>query len=224
MPEKGTQRRAVSSSEAIVRDIIRGLYEGRYVAGQRLVEPNLAEHYGVSRGTVREAVNRLSAQGIVEAQHQRGARIRQPSKSEALNMLLITEVIVGLAARQAAAKIDLPGARDSFEAALAPLMTPQHAPDPLEFARLRSRFYRAMTRIADNRELERILSNLQVHLVRNRLVIDPERRAEAYRRIGAAVLGGDEDGAEAAARAHVRSLIERLDEVFVTPFPFARDG
>lgn len=224
MPETSARPSSGSSSEAIVRDIVRGLYEGRYVAGQRLVEPNLAEHYGVSRGTVREAVNRLAAQGIVEAQHQRGARIKQPSRQEALNMLLITEVIVGLAARQAAAKIDVPGARDSFEAALAPLTTPQHAPAPLEFARLRSRFYRAMTRIAENAELERILSNLQVHLVRNRLVIDPERRAEAYRRIGAAVLAGDEESAERAARAHVRSLIERLDEVFVTPFPFARDG
>lgn len=207
-----------------MRDIVRGLYEGRYVAGQRLVEPSLAEHYGVSRGTVREAVNRLAAQGIVEAQHQRGARIKQPSKQEALNMLLITEVIVGLAARQAAQNITAAGARARFEEALAPLAVPQHAPDPLDFARLRSRFYRAMTRIAENAELERILSTLQVHLVRNRLVIDPDTRAEAYRRIGAAVLAGDGDAAEHAARAHVRSLIERLDEVFVTSFPFARDG
>ena len=207
-----------------MRDIVRGLYEGRYVAGQRLVEPNLADHYGVSRGTVREAINRLAAQGIVESRHQRGARIKQPSKREALNMLLITEVIVGPAARQAAANIDAPGARARFEEALAPLGQPQRTPDPLDFARLRSRFYRAMTRIADNEELERILSNLQVHLVRNRLVIDPEQRAAAYRRIGTEVLAGNPEGAGRAARAHVQSLIARLDQVFVSPFPFTREG
>lgn len=219
MPEKRAPGSA-SSTEAIVRDIIRGLYEGRYVAGQRLVEPNLADCYQVSRGTVREAVNRLIAQGIVETQHQRGARIKQPSKEEARNILSITEVIVGLAARQAAQNIARPGARAEFEKALAPLSTPHLAPDPLEFARMRSRFYRSMARIGDNRELDRILTNLQVHLVRNRLVIDPEVRAGTYRRIGAAIMAGDEEGAERAARAHVRSLIERLDEVFVEAFPF----
>lgn len=45
----------------VVHDILHGLYEGRYVAGQRLVEPDLIECNGVSRPTVREEINRLAA-------------------------------------------------------------------------------------------------------------------------------------------------------------------
>jgi DNA-binding GntR family transcriptional regulator len=50
-----------SPREHIVRDIIGGLYEGRYVPGQRLVEADLTRQYDASRGPVREALNWLSA-------------------------------------------------------------------------------------------------------------------------------------------------------------------
>ena len=59
-------RRSPSSSDLIVRDVVRGLYEGRYVAGQRLAEPDLMRSYGVARSTVREAIKRLVAEGVLE--------------------------------------------------------------------------------------------------------------------------------------------------------------
>lgn len=208
----------VSSSDLIVRDILRGLYEGRYVAGQRLVEPDLVARFAVSRSTVREAIKRLAAQGVVEALHNRGARIRQLSKDEALNILLITEVIVGLAARLAAANIDAEGNRERMERVLAALIEASRAADKYDFMRARNRFHRTMARIGRNPELERLLSNLQVHLVRNRLVMHPDDRERSYRAIGAAILAGDEAAAEASARAHVRRMIDLLDEVYEPPF------
>ena len=48
-----------------MRDVVRGLYEGRYVAGQRLAEPDLMRSYGVARSTVREAIKRLVAEGVL---------------------------------------------------------------------------------------------------------------------------------------------------------------
>jgi DNA-binding GntR family transcriptional regulator len=55
-----------SLREIILRAIIRSLYEGRYDLSQRLIEAELTAAHGVSRGPVREALNRLAAMGIVE--------------------------------------------------------------------------------------------------------------------------------------------------------------
>lgn len=213
----------LSTSDRIVRDILRGLYEGRFVAGQRLVEPDLVARYEVSRSTVREAIKRLAAQGVVEAHHNRGARIRQLSKAEARNILLIVEVIVGLAARLAAANIGAPGARAQIEEALNAVFDASRQSDKYDFVRARNRFHRTMARVSGNPELEQMLSNMQVHLVRNRLVMQPDERERSYRAIGTAILAGDAAGAEGAARAHVRRTIDLLDQLYEPPFMAGRD-
>lgn len=209
---------ALSTSDKIVKHILKGLYEGRYVAGQRLVEPDLVTRYNVSRSTVREAIKRLAAQGVVETHHNRGARIRQLSKDEARNILLITEVIVGLAARLAAEHIGDPENRKLFADVLSELLAANTMADRYEFVRMRNRFHRTMARISKNPELEQVLANMQVHLVRNRLVMQPEERAKSYAAIGAAILAGDGEQAERNARAHVRRMINLLDEVYIPPF------
>jgi len=221
MPQDRRGQRAedgLSSSDRIVKSILKGLYEGRFVAGQRLVEPDLVSQYEVSRSTVREAIKRLAAMGVVEASLNRGARIRQLSKDEARNVLRIIEVIVGLAARLAAENIADPEGRALVEQALADLIAASKQADRYEFVRQRNRFNRTLARVSKNPELEHLLANMQVHLVRNRLVMQPEDRARSYAAIGAAVLAGDAEAAERNARAHVRRVIDMLDEVYVPAF------
>jgi len=208
----------MSSSDRIVKSILKGLYEGRLVAGQRLVEPDLVSQYAVSRSTVREAIKRLAAMGVVEASLNRGARIRQLSKDEARNVLRIIEVIVGLAARLAAENIGNPDARGQVEQALSDLIAASKQADRYEFVRQRNRFNRTLARVSRNPELEQMLANMQVHLVRNRLVMQPEERARSYAAIGDAVLAGDADAAERHARAHVRRVVDMLDDVYVPAF------
>ena len=200
------------ASETVVKDIVMGLYEKRYVPGQRLIEADLVETYGVSRTTVREAVRRLSVQGVVEINHNRGARIRTISKTEARSMLLITEVIVGLAARLAAENIDEPGSRELMRQTLDSIVEPAAATQKYDFIRRRNNFHRTLARVGKSFEIENILSNLQVHLVRNQLVMQPEQRAKNYTKIVNKVLDGDAKGAEAAARKHVQEMIKMLGE------------
>ena len=64
MPDSRSPARLESPRDVVFRDIIRGLYEGRFAPGQRLVEGDLTTLYGVSRGPVREALSRLAAEGI----------------------------------------------------------------------------------------------------------------------------------------------------------------
>ncbi|QQN65447.1 GntR family transcriptional regulator [Bradyrhizobium diazoefficiens] len=202
-----------SASDRIVSDVVAGLYDGRYAPGQRLVEPDLMRRYGVGRSTVREAIKRLSAEGVAAAHPFRGAQIRRLSRREARDILLILELMIGLAARLAASNIRKPGRRRRFNDAYRELIAFAHENECYEMVRARDRFYRIITRIGDNAELLRLLPSTQVHLVRTQLRISSEQRFDDYRRIGEAILEGDEKAAEAAARKHIRRSTAMLDEL-----------
>ena len=216
------ERRPPSSSDLIVRDVVRGLYEGRYVAGQRLAEPDLMRSYGVARSTVREAIKRLVAEGVLESHPFRGAQIRQFSRHQAVNVLLVLELMIGLAARQAAASIGEGDHRARFQESLDRLLALEAASDSYDFVRARNHFYRAITRIAGNEEIERLLPSIQVHLVRAHLRLDREQRFADYRAMAGAIVAGDPARAEAAGRAHIARIAEALDALPDTAFALRR--
>ena len=58
------------------------ILRGELPAGARLGEVELAERFGVSRTPVREALSRLAAEGLVEIQRNRGARVASWSVEE----------------------------------------------------------------------------------------------------------------------------------------------
>ncbi len=208
-----------SSTDGVVRDILHGLSDGRYVPGQRLVEPDLMQAYGVGRSTVREALGRLSAGGVVEQMPHRGARIRRLDRRAAHDLLRVTEALLGLAAREAAEAVAR-GADATGFAAAAEAMA--HATPETE-ARIRARYYRDLVALGGNGELRRLLPALQIHLIRAQL--RPLRQAdlaeEARAGVVAAILAGDPAEAEARARAHVARLTAALpampDAAFSTP-------
>ena len=70
----GPARRRVLADE--VADAIRdSIFAGRIDLGQRLVEEELASTLNVSRGPVREALVRLSQEGLVHLERHRGATV-----------------------------------------------------------------------------------------------------------------------------------------------------
>ena len=197
-----------------MRDIIRGLYDGRYQPGQRLIEAQLTADYGLSRGPVREALNSLAATGVVELTLQRGARVRILSVDEALAILTVVERLVGLAAHLAARRINEPGVANRLRVAMDSLNEHHSSNDIAASAAARDAFYGALTAAADNPELSRILPTVQIHLIRTQFSdvmhdVDRERFAD-YHLIFEAVSAGLPDVAEAAVRAHIRRSIDAL--------------
>lgn len=69
---------------------------------ERLVEAELVERYGTTRGTVRDALIQLSSEGLVERRPNRGARVRGMTWQEAVEVaqvrLLLEPMCAGLAA------------------------------------------------------------------------------------------------------------------------------
>lgn len=206
----GQAPKTLSSADALARNIVRGLYEGQFTAGQRLVEPDLMDRFGVSRSTVREALQKLTAQGLVETHLNRGARIRELSLQQAKNIVLILEQLLALAARQAAENIDATGSRAKLQEALAPFGDTVPPQDKFEFARMRNKFNRTLARIGGNEELAMLLSNINAHMISHRMNIAAEDKRQAYCRIGTAILDGDADLAEKRVRRHLRSYLDVL--------------
>lgn len=84
-------------------DVIhRAIVEGEFGPGERLPEEDLAERAGVSRTPVREALQRLASEGVVEFVPNRGAQVAVFSQKDLQELFDVRAVLEGFAARLAA--------------------------------------------------------------------------------------------------------------------------
>jgi DNA-binding GntR family transcriptional regulator len=86
-----------------VYDALLELIVNRTLApGQHLVEAELAEHLGVSRQPVREALQRLQTDGWVDLRPAQGAFVHTPTEEEADQLLAVRSVLETFSAKLAA--------------------------------------------------------------------------------------------------------------------------
>ncbi|HEU5470435.1 MAG TPA: GntR family transcriptional regulator [Actinophytocola sp.] len=190
--------------------------EGDMVPGQRLVESELAELFGVTRASLRAALIDLTAAGLVERIPNRGARVRLVTVPEAVAITECRMVLEGLCAAKAAelatdAEIDeLTGLGDAMRLAVTD-------GEPMKYSALNRVLHTRVREIAAQPVANELLERLQGQLVRHqyRLALRPGRPArslEEHLAIVAAIAGRDPGTAEAATRAHLRSVIDALRE------------
>lgn len=75
-----------SLKDQAVTALRRAILEFRYSPGQRLVERDLMEDFGVSRTTIREALGELRSEGLVTLTPHRGASVSVPTAQEARDL------------------------------------------------------------------------------------------------------------------------------------------
>src|SRR5690242_11982571 len=78
--------------DALRSDVIRG----RYPAGYRLVERDVAETYGVSRLPAREALQALKSEGFLEVRKTRGLVVREWTERDVVEVFGIRESLEAL--------------------------------------------------------------------------------------------------------------------------------
>lgn len=195
--------------EALARDILQGLTEGRFTAGQRLSERELMERYEVGRSTVREALNRLSVAGVAQLIPHRGAAIRRMSRLEAENILRLAASLLSLLVRQAAEAVARGADPAEVQAAYAAL-TEASGTGRL---RARSAYYRALSALAGNGELARLLPQIQVPLLRAQLGPSLAFSPQGQAPLVAAIVAGDPDLAAKAAEEHVSYPLASLSDL-----------
>jgi DNA-binding GntR family transcriptional regulator len=200
---------------ASLKDMIR---DGSVRPGQRMREIEIAEAQGVSRTPVREAMHRLVSEGLLEATPARGIAVTELSKQQVLELYGLREFLEGASARFAAQHASLPEMR-----ALHELLEHVHTVPDEDHARhalLNKRFHALIAEAAHNTYLSRALQQLS-----DSLMLVPGTTFQAKGRVSAvhaehlaiiaAIDARDADGAEAAARDHIRRAGEvRLQMLF----------
>ncbi len=74
--------------------------------GERLLDDKLASSFGVSRTPVREALTRLTSEGLVEITPRSGIYVKKLTRKDVEEIYKIRKVLEGLAAREATSIID----------------------------------------------------------------------------------------------------------------------
>jgi DNA-binding GntR family transcriptional regulator len=87
-------------SENVVGAIRRAIFDGELELGQRLVETELAEQLGVSRGPIREALRLLANEGLVIINVHRGTFVAKPTPSDVEEIYTLREALETLALRR----------------------------------------------------------------------------------------------------------------------------
>lgn len=77
---------ATTSTEQALASLRAGIIEGHFEGGARLHIANIADRLNVSSGSVREALNRLTAEGLVTAMPQKGFRVTKLSLEDLLEL------------------------------------------------------------------------------------------------------------------------------------------
>jgi DNA-binding GntR family transcriptional regulator len=202
----------------VVAEIVRGLYDGVYVAGQKLTEADLMWRFGVGRGSVREALRRMEAEGLITISLHRGASIRALSRYDVRDILEVIEALSGLAARLAAERISRPEDEKALRESLGSLSKIAESGDAFQFARMRNRFYRQLAHVSGNRELARLIPSVQAHMVRVQFRSAYEGSAVHnplvdYQRVIEAVLERNGTRAERTMRQHIRATARAIEQL-----------
>ncbi|WP_339096569.1 GntR family transcriptional regulator [Deinococcus sp. VB343] len=182
--------------------------DGELLPGERLGEVELGQQLGVSRTPIREAMMRLTQDGLLVAEANKGVRVRTVTAAEARDTYAVREELDGLAAALAA-QHHTPADAVALRAALDTLNSAQ-GQDYREQTRLDLSFHRCITQSAHNVALSDLGRDLEqrVALIKHQTGIynvhpDTERQHAA---ILEAVLSRQPEAAREAARLHVRTF------------------
>ena len=98
---------ASSKSKKIYNIIIKEIVTGKIFPGQRLIERELIEKYGMSKTPIREALHKLAENGIVTYELNKGFSVVKISHCDVEEIYELREVLEGLAAKKVVEKLDL---------------------------------------------------------------------------------------------------------------------
>ncbi len=138
------------SISLFIEETLRGdISSGQIGTSERLDETKLAERFEVSRTPVREALNRLVAQGILVSNGRRGVWVAEYTREELAHMFEAMQEIEALCAGIAAKRLTFL-ARSNIESAQAECVATAKANDRSGFLRANEAFHMAIYKATEN--------------------------------------------------------------------------
>ena len=188
---------------------------GELAAGERINEAELAARLGISRGPLREAIQRLGAEGFIEFRQNRGAFVRTITLDDVRQMYEVRELIEVKAAQMAAASApdaQIDELRQLLDSAARMLRADRSVAYPTDFD-----LHEYVLQMSGNPFLHRVGMDLQnqVRLARVTSGRAPERARQAldeHQSILAAIAARDSRAAGRAMREHLQKSLTHLSE------------
>ncbi len=213
--------RPVLVRDGVYEHLRLAILDGVYAPAERLGEVELGQKLGVSRTPIREALMRLSQDGLVQPEANKGMRVRTLNIAEAQETYRVRVELDGLAA-ELAAQHHTPEQARVLQTALRDLEE-QAGSDYRHQTRLDLAFHRCIVSASHNSVLELLCRDLEsrVALIKHQTRTynaDPHTSAQ-HSHILQAILDGDAAQARQAAQLHVRTFMElMLQELSPTAF------
>lgn len=154
------QRSRVSVAQKIEVALLDEIAAGEIAPGERLDETRLAERFGASRTPVREALGRLTAQGVLETGEGRGTRVAQYTREELAQMFEAMHEIEALCARLVAQRLTLLG-RSQIEEAQARCHKAANAGDFPAYLRANEALHFAIYQATGNPYIQQMASDFR---------------------------------------------------------------
>lgn len=208
-----------NSDSRIFRHIVDAIATGELRAGSRIFEPELSEHFGVSRTPIRQALSRLVQEGILEKQaKRRGYKVPQLTPEDMDQVFVAREAVEGQVVALAC--------RNATEADIQWLLKVNEEErlrfekgDKAEYAATNEGFHFFLSSLSRNKYLQRYYSQLYwrtqlyiFHLAGFYARVDAESIKKItelsyveHRELIEVLARGDEEEARRAAVEHVRS-------------------
>jgi DNA-binding GntR family transcriptional regulator len=208
----GTSRvaRPAPLRQAVYEALAELIANGTLRPGQHLVESDLAEHLGVSRQPVREALQRLQGDGWVELRPAHGAFVHTPTGEEVIQLLEVRsalEAYSAYGAAQHATSGDIARLHEmqaAGEAALA-------ADDQRELADASAAFHWCIVQMSGNKVLAGLISQVERRVRWYYTPIARPRGREAWiehASLITAIADGDAERAQRLMRHHTERATE----------------
>ncbi len=194
------------------------IIDGRISPHEPLVEERISAEFAVSRTPAREAIRQLVHEGFAEYAPHCGARVAIPTAKLLDDVLLIREALEGIAAREAATKIEAvrtAALRERFEVLRGAVLVG-------DLTDVGDEIHGNLLEACGNSELRRLMSVYwsKVGWFQRMASQLPDRRARAFHEHDAILRGleaRDPAWAESAARAHIRNTLRELLASFKHP-------
>jgi len=196
-----------------IRDAI---YEGRLEPGARLVERKLAAELGVSHIPVREALARLSDDGLVERLPRRGCRVARLTVSELEQISDIRVLLEQFVAVRVQERLT-PASEAELRRVVAMMLQAAQHHRVQRLLDLDRRFHELLWSLSEHELLIDLASQLRGkinHFLRAAtLALEPgalEQHALSHYKLVEAIASGDSEAAKRAMAEHIHIAAERV--------------
>jgi GntR family transcriptional regulator of gluconate operon len=209
------QRQALGSQvAAALREAIAA---GEIMRGERLIEVDLAERFGVSRGPIRDAIRILQLEGLVESQSP-GMVVTGIDEDSINEVYSLRGAIEGLAVRLTVARLDQ-GRYDGIARHVEAMERAAVANDPASFAKADVAFHNEICLASGHKRLADVWQRYEaitMTLLRLTISLDQDLAASAakHRSLLQLIKTGNSDAAEAEFADHLEGSRARMVKVW----------